>query len=402
MRSAGDAFPRIIGRLSCFAEHFVVTDPVTPTPSSSPPPVAPSGADPVGLQGPQGAQSAQSALGPIAPAALNRAAVPGVSSLIIVGLAVALVAAGWNWYDTRRELGKVREEVTIKLRDNDLEGRESRTVARRAEEEARGVAAKFGVLEARISESQGQQVALEQLYQELSRGRDEWTLAEIEQTLGIASQQLQLAGNIQGALAALQTADARLARSDRPQFIPLRRAISKDIERLKAAPNLDIPGLTLKLDQVVSAVDTMTLLADGRPTTPLAESTSLEGFWSRLGALVWSEVRQLVRIQRLDQSDQGLLTPEQSYFLRENMKLRLLAARVALLQRNEITFRADVKSASDWLTRYFDPRQPSVVASQSTLEGLNRAAVVVDLPTTLTDSLAAARSVKLVVDKSRE
>ena len=143
-----------------------------------------------------------------------------------LGLAIALGAVAWNWYDTRRELGAMRDEVAVKLRNTELDGRENRTVARRAEEEARGVASKVGVLEARIVESQGQQVALEQLYQELSRGRDEWTLAEIDQTLAIASQQLQLAGNIQGALAALQTADARLARSDRPQFIPIRRAIA--------------------------------------------------------------------------------------------------------------------------------------------------------------------------------
>ena len=342
---------------------------------------------------------------PPATAALPMAPARGTRRFVdplAIGLLIALGAVGWNWYDTRREFGAMRDEVAVKLRDTELDGRENRTVARRAEEEARGVASKIGVLEARIVESQGQQVALEQLYQELARGRDEWTLAEIEQTLAIASQQLQLAGNVQGALAALQTADSRLARSDRPQFIPLRRAIAKDIERLKAVPNLDIAGLTLKLDQIIAAVDGMTLLADGRPQAMLPAGADTDGFWSRLGGLVWSEVRQLVRIQRLDQSDQGLLTPEQSYFLRENVKLRLLSARVALLQRNETTFHSDVKAASEWLTRYFDPRQGSVTAATAALRGLNLAAVVVELPTTLVESLAAARSTKLVADIPRE
>src|SRR6266542_2987440 len=68
---------------------------------------------------------------------------------------------------------------------------------------------------ARLAESQSQSLALEALYQDLSRNRDEWQLAEIEQVLAIASQQLQLARNVRAALLALQLADSRLARTDR-------------------------------------------------------------------------------------------------------------------------------------------------------------------------------------------
>jgi len=102
------------------------------------------------------------------------------------------------------------------------------------------------MLENKIAESQSQQVALEALYQELSRSRDEWALAEIEQMLTVAAQQLQLAGNVQAALLALRTAEGRLARSDRPQFMPLRRVLNRDIERLKAAPSLDVTGMALR------------------------------------------------------------------------------------------------------------------------------------------------------------
>ena len=118
---------------------------------------------------------------------------------------------------------------------------------------------KQSVLENKIAESQSQQLALEALYQELSRSRDEWTLAEIEQILTVASQQLQLAGNVQAALLALQTAEGRLARSDRPQFIPLRRVLNRDIERLRAAPNLDIAGMALRLDNLIADVDGLPL-----------------------------------------------------------------------------------------------------------------------------------------------
>ena len=56
----------------------------------------------------------------------------------------------------------------------------------------------------------------------------------------VASQQLQLAGNVPSALTALQLADAKLQRLDRPQFVPLRRALSRDMDRLKAVPYVDV------------------------------------------------------------------------------------------------------------------------------------------------------------------
>ena len=123
---------------------------------------------------------------------------------------------------------------------------------------------KVAQLEARLAESQSQSLALEALYQELSRNRDEWQLAEIEQVLAIASQQLQLAGNVRAALLALQLAEARLAKADRPQFVPVRRALARDIERLKALPVLDIAAMSARIDSLVAAVDSLPLAFEER------------------------------------------------------------------------------------------------------------------------------------------
>jgi uncharacterized protein HemX len=153
----------------------------------------------------------------------------------------------WHWYESRTDFSALREEVAKKLRESDLDSRDARLLAREAQERAREIQSRLGQIEARLAESQSQQLALEALYQDLSKGRDEWTLAEIEQILAIASQQLQLAGNVNAALVALQTADARLARADRPRFLALRKALARDIEKLKAAPNVDLVGLALKL-----------------------------------------------------------------------------------------------------------------------------------------------------------
>jgi len=245
----------------------------------------------------------------------------------------------------------------------------------------------------KLAEFQNQQSGLEALYQELSRSRDEWVIAEIEQILTIASQQLQLTGNVQVALSALQTADARLARSGRPQFLPLRRVFSRDIERLKSAPSLDVPGLAAKLDQLIAGVDSLPLVQEARPQAAAAAKPEADGLWERLVAELLGELKQLVRIQNMEGSEPALLSPPQAFFLRENLKLRLLSARLALLARDEAAYRSDVKVAASWLERYFDTRSRAAGATAVTLKQLGSGSIGVSLPT-IGESLAAVRAYK--------
>jgi uroporphyrin-3 C-methyltransferase len=316
----------------------------------------------------------------------------------VFALAIAVVLLAGAWWSTRSELTELRDGVAKQLREAGTDARDSRTIAKEVQEAVRDAQARIGALEAKLLESQSQQLGLQALYQELSRSRDEWVLAEVEQTLAIAAQQLQLAGNVPAALVALENADARLARSDRPQFLGLRRVIARDIDRLRNAPSVDIAGMTLRLDQLIAAVDQLPLLADGRPQAPTSAADEPAG-WQRPWWGVWEELKSLVRVQRLDASDQALLAPESRLFLRENLKLRLLHARLALLRRDESAFRGDVKAAQSWLGRWFDPRQKQVATSAQTLAALNAAAVNVELPT-IAESLSAVRNLKLPREKA--
>jgi len=316
----------------------------------------------------------------------------------VFALAIAVVLLAGAWWSTRAELTELRDGVAKQLREAGTDARDSRTIAKEVQEAVRDAQGRIGALEAKLLESQSQQLGLQALYQELSRSRDEWVLAEVEQTLAIAAQQLQLAGNVPAALVALENADARLARSDRPQFLGLRRVIARDIDRLRNAPSVDITGMTLRLDQLIAAVDQLPLLAEGRPQAPTSAADEPAG-WQRTWWGVWEELKSLVRVQRLDASDQALLAPESRLFLRENLKLRLLHARLALLRRDESAFRGDVKAAQSWLGRWFDPRQKQVATSAQTLAALNAAAVNVELPT-IAESLSAVRNLKLPREKA--
>lgn len=318
--------------------------------------------------------------------------------LLFIAIVLAAALAALFWLDARQRIDATQQELARRLRDIENDAREARSVARQAQEALRDAQVKVGQIESRLAESQSQQLALEALYQDLSRNRDEWQLAEIEQVLAIASQQLQLAGNVRAALLALQLAEARLARADRPQFLPIRRALARDIERLKALPVLDLPGLTMRLDALVAQVDAMPLAFDERgerigaakPPAPAAEE---RGFWSRLGADVWSELRQLVVVRKLDSPEPPLLPPAQAYFLRENLRLRLLNARLTLLARDEAGYREDLRVAQAWIRRYFDTRSKQTADALAQLKQLSSSTLSFEMPT-ISESLEALRGFK--------
>ncbi len=337
---------------------------------------------------------------PDSPAA-ERAAQPRWRRTIVpVALVLLALALAWQWVQSRAAFSSLREEVARQLRDTDSDSRDARVLARQAEEHVREIQSRLGAIEARLAESQSQQLALEALYQELSKGRDEWALAEVEQILAIASQQLQLAGNVNAALAALQTADARLARADRPQFLPVRKALARDIEKLKAAPNVDLVGLALKLDQVIASVDSMQFPADQPAAAPRPrEPQQAGGFWSRLGGELWQEMKQLVQVRNLERQDIPVVSPSQAYFLKENLRLRLLNARVDLVERNQALFRSDVQAALDWLGRYFDPHSRPVASSVGELRQLSASGIGIETPD-ISGSLSAVRSFKASLEKA--
>ena len=311
--------------------------------------------------------------------------------------ALAAVLLAWQWYDTRGEINALRQELARKLADADTQNKKSRIVAEQVREAVVDAQVKLGVLESRLAESQNQQIALEALYQELSRNRDEWAYAEIEQSLFIASQQLSLAGNVKGALIALQAADARLQRMNRPQLTALRQSINRDIERLKAAPHVDTVAISARLDNLIAQVDKLPLAMEVRPQAdaPAAAPKGDEGgAWTRFWRDAWAELRQLVRVQQMDKPDAPLLAPGQAYFLRENLKLRLIGARLALLARDATSYKADLKAARGWLGRYYDTRNNNVTHALALLRTLHEAEVSIEVPD-ITATLEAMRSHRL-------
>ncbi|KNZ32523.1 MAG: uroporphyrin-III methyltransferase [Methylibium sp. NZG] len=355
---------------------------------------------------------------------------------VAAGLFVlAALGLGLAWKADQR-IGSLEQELVKRQMDSAGQATEARVLAKAAEEGMREMAAKLALTESRVAEVAIQRSQLEELLQSLSRSRDENVVVDIEASIRVALQQNAITGSAEPLVATLKQSDERLARYNQPRLEGVRRAITRDLDRVKAVSVTDIFTLTIKLDDVVRMVDELPLLSAaeprGRPAgavRPLAEGAAaaaaavtpagtsgttaatsatattaprtpppgigtlawfrdLGAGWDAFWQGVWLEVKSLVRVTRIDQPDAMLLAPEQAFFLKENLKLRLLNARLALLSRQFETAQADLKVAQASLDRYFDKTARRTVQAADLIKQVATQARQVGVPRP-DDTLAA-------------
>lgn len=305
----------------------------------------------------------------------------GLLYVAMIAAALALAACFLLW----QKLSNIQEQLARQSRDAGANSIEARALARQAQEIARETAARQAVAETRLSEVALQRSQIEELMQSMSRSRDESMLVDIESALRLAQQQAQATGSVEPLLSALRVADQRLERAGQPRLSRVRAAVMRDQDRIKTATTTDVPGILAKLDELARQVDELpaanavrpaTAASAVRKTTPATPAQ----WWERIMGDVQDEVRGLVRVSRVDQPEAVLLAPEQLFFLRENLKLRLLNARLALLSRQTDAARTDVTAASLALRKYFDAASRKTQAVSSQLQQVQSQLQVVALP----------------------
>ena len=316
-----------------------------------------------------------------------------------IALAVSAVALGGAWlgWSAQQRLQQLESELVKRQEQSQDEAKEAKLLSRQAQDNARDAAAKVALLETRLAEVTLQRGQIDELVKSMSRSRDETLVIDVEANLRVALRQATLTGSAEPLVSALQTADERISRAQQPRLESVRRAIAKDLERLKSTRVADLSVLAVRMDDAVRMVDDLPLLSDPgdrsaeppalpgsapvnhgpRKTAKAARGASQaassphesdEPAWSarvldwsqKAGQTVWQEARSLVRLTRINQPEAMLIAPEQAFFLRENLKLRLLNARLALLSRQFDTAQADLRDSQDVLNHYFDARSRKV------------------------------------------
>ncbi len=370
----------------------------TPADAGAPPLLAAPSASPAPAA--TAAPAADSGLSP-------RPARPQVGLLwaAVIALLIALIGTA-IWLDKR--LYATQAEIAARLQAAASAAAQAQTTSQRMAETVRDLNNRLAVIEARQQDLAAQRQALEQLYADVAKSRDQARLAETGQLIALAQQQAQLVGNVQPLISTLQTAAARLANAPNPQAQILRRAVLADLTRLRSAVTPDIDVAARKLDDLAALVDELRLLSSAEPLPhgreePRARKPAVHTPESAASAAArgprwapwlgdWFErmrqtVAQLFGVTRVGSRDALLASPEQGVFLRENLKLRILNARLDLLSRNARAYQSDMQGIVQTLNTYFDRRQPRMVQALS----LARQAQQIDLsanPAARLESLA--------------
>ncbi|HEX3637787.1 MAG TPA: fused uroporphyrinogen-III synthase HemD/membrane protein HemX [Paraburkholderia sp.] len=331
----------------------------------------------------------------------------GVALLWLV-LLIVVVVAGVGGFMLNRKFDQRDAQFAQRLQANDTQTAALRAQADQAASSVSAINTQIIQFQGKLTDAQAQSQALQQQYQDLASNRDDWTLAEVEQILSSASQQLQLTGNVQLALFALQSADTRLAATTGPQIVTIRKAIAQDMDKLRATPSTDLTGLAIKLDTAIDQIDSLPLAGEApitpatahadtpRDTASIAAATG-QPVWKvwlqQIASGIGQQLSSLVTVRRIDNADAMLASPDQGYFVRENVKLRLLSARLSLLSRSEPALKSDLHAADTALGRYFDQSSGKVKAVRSLLQQVDQASLAVTVPD-LNASLAAVHQFK--------
>lgn len=316
---------------------------------------------------------------------------PLIFALLALGVSVGLAVGGyfiWNQFQqlTGEQAGmEPRLEQKVQPLQSSLQAISNDWQAGRREIEQR-----LGALGAG-QRAMGER--LDRLASLVGRSEQGWTLAEVEYLLRIASESLQLRRDRHTAVAALKSADARLRELADPQLLPVREQLARELNALREVPEVDFDGISVRLADDLQQVEKLPV-SGSRYEPPQTETRHFDAThtardWKDLPQVIWSALTELFRIREHDKPVGPMLAPERVWFLKENLRLQLAAARLALLREDREAYQQALVTAAGWLKQWFDTEDLAVTAMASGLEAL----AVVDIHPQLPD---ISRSLQLL------
>lgn len=244
-------------------------------------------------------------------------------------------------------------------------------------------------------------VAMEALATKLGRTSNEWRLAEIEYLLTIANHRITLANDLVTAITIFETADQRIKLLSDPALLKIRKSIKDELLSLRAVKQPDLDGMVLSLSSLVSEIDQLPLIDKERVAVATGQiKDQAPESWQDIPAAVWKDIKSLVVVRRHQKATEPILPPSESWFLYQNLRLKIEQARLALLRRDTALFHQNLKEADAWIKTFFNEDSSRVISALKELSLLT----VVDLKPASPDvsgsllqlrSLLAERGVKI-------
>lgn len=215
--------------------------------------------------------------------------------------------------------------------------------------------------------------------------RKDWLVMEAEYLIQLANYRLLFERDVSTASVALDAADARLKETGDPALLPVRKAIASAIQALKQVDQADLAGLSLTLSSLGKELDKLPLtMPDPKSRAGQGNEIGMQSntvkSWSELPAAIWQDLKNLIVIRDHEQPVAPLLTPEQRFFLVENLRLQLEQARLAMLSGQGDIYKERIQTAKQWIEQHFDKQAALTQSALETLGQLEHASVSPKLP----------------------
>lgn len=301
--------------------------------------------------------------------------------VIILGLMAVVGYAGWLLMQERSQMSErlaAQNEKVLQMGQ-----RVDNSVAATAD-----IKQDLGRLERKLEAASGDLQALQKKVEdglaqmgrvaaEISGGRARFELASVEHLLALANDRIQIAGDVKGALTALQGADDRLERLADPQMFPVRAKLAEELTALKAVKVAEISTASLSLASLIQQVPDLPLAIQAPREFEKSEARSetrieLDAGWKRFLESIKEAGSSLFNVRRDDDDAKilRLLSPEAETAVYDILTLKLEGARVSMLKGNTAAMHAQLLSASSWLRQQFRSNDTAVVAMSAELEQL--------------------------------
>lgn len=319
-----------------------------------------------------------------------------VALILVILLALAAAAAGWwAWQKISAQQAQLSQLSRVENNSNAISQLESRLESLRSERDQEQEQALQGMRNEMQQYREQVNQTLDRVLAELASEQEtdpgEWLYAEVEYLLRLANQRLQLERDVAGAKSLLRTADERLAQADNPALTPVRRAIQSELGALNSVPSVDRTGLYLQLMAQQEQLAKLPLQQDIEQIAAQGgDTTTVEGAWKQQVSRLWQELKELVVVRRHDQALEALMTPQQESYLRQNVRLQLEQAQLALLEANPELYQASLEKATTLIEGYYDPESGGVQEVLETLRSLTDRTIRPELPD-ISGSLQALR-----------
>ncbi|AXB32765.1 heme biosynthesis operon protein HemX [Vibrio campbellii] len=219
------------------------------------------------------------------------------------------------------------------------------------------------------------------------RRPNDWLLAEADYLVKLAGRKLFLEHDVESATQLMESADQRIAALNDPSLVGLRKAMANDITKLRVVPLVDRDGLVLRLTALQQQVDKLPLANALLPEAAAVEkqqvSEDIANWQDNLMTSLKDFSENFITFRTRDGNVIPLLSPQQHFYLKENIKAKLETAIKAVYQEQGEIYATSLETADKWAMAFFNQDDNSVKEFNKTLSQLSKQDIQVEYPAKL-------------------